>query len=98
MGKKHAELVNDIKLYLESLPYSKVTVVTPGPFGSMRSTSDIIACLNGRYVAIEAKTEDDEPSKGQERFIRDVIKARGAGMVVYSLDELKRYLKYHHFL
>ncbi|GAF74779.1 unnamed protein product [marine sediment metagenome] len=94
MGKKHAELVNDIRLFLESLPYSKVTVVTPGPYGSMRSTSDILACLKGRYVAIEVKVGKDETKKGQSRFLKDVIKAKGIGIVAYSLEVVKYQLKY----
>lgn len=98
MGKKHSQLVNDIKLFLESLPYSMVTVITPGPYGSMRSTSDILACLNGRYVAIEVKVGKDEAKKGQTRFIKDVKKAKGIGIVARSLEICKLQLKYFGLL
>jgi len=94
MGKKHSKLVGDIKLYLESLPYSKVTIITPGPYGSERSTADIVSCIKGQYVAVEVKIENDGPSKGQNRFIRDVIKAKGIGIIAYSLKDVKYRLEY----
>ena len=94
MVKKHSQLVNDIKLYLESLPFSLVVVVTPGQYGSMRSKSDIIACLNGKFVAIEAKVGKDEPSQGQDRFLSNVAKAKGVAIVTRSLEMLKFQLKY----
>ena len=98
MGKKHAKLVDEIKLHLESLPFSEVIPITPGTHGSMRSTSDIIACINGRFLAVEVKTENDTPTRGQIRFIKNVIKAKGSGFVTYSLEDTKSKLKYLGFV
>lgn len=98
MSNKHSVLLNDIKLYLESLPFSKPIVVTPGTIGSMKSVSDLLVCMKGLFIAIEVKTGDDTPKKGQDRFLNDVRKARGLTCVAYSLQDVKYFLEYHDLI
>lgn len=50
---------------------------------------DIICCINGRFVAFEAKVPGSVPTKLQEHTIRKIMDAGGIAAVVYSLDDVK---------
>ena len=74
---------------------------TPGCFcwkehGGMYGTAgipDIIACINGRFVAFEVKTESGRLSKLQEYTIQEIRKAKGQAFVVRSAAEVAAILK-----
>lgn len=56
-------------------------------------TSDIIGCLNGHYVAIEAKRAGRNATRAQIRFIEDVRNKGGIAFVAHSVDEVEHYLR-----
>lgn len=44
---------------------------------------DILACINGYFVAIELKGTDGKPSKLQEWNIRKINESNGIGLILY---------------
>jgi hypothetical protein len=65
-------------------------VVTNVIASSKAGTSDLIACINGRYVALEIKGRGDTLKPMQAEKLKQVIRAGGIGMVVKSLDDAVR--------
>lgn len=55
--------------------------------------SDIIACIRGRFVAIEVKRPGKKPTQLQENFIKAVNTVGGLGFWADSLDEVKDIIK-----
>ena len=74
---------------------------TPGCFcwkehGGMYGTAgipDIIACINGRFVAFEVKTETGRLSKLQEVTLRRIRDAGGVAYMVRSAAEVSGILR-----
>jgi hypothetical protein len=58
-----------------------------GPM-SMKGVSDILACFEGRFLAIEVKRPGGRVSPDQELFLARVRKAGGIGLVAYSVDDV----------
>ena len=54
---------------------------------------DIIACIDGRFVAFEVKTPAGKASKLQEVTIRKISDAGGAAHIVRSAEAVKNILK-----
>lgn len=54
---------------------------------------DIICCLKGRFVGIEAKDIGNSPSELQLAHIRQIRKAGGIGFVAYSVEDVEKRLK-----
>ena len=51
---------------------------------------DFICCVNGQFLAIEAKAGNNKPTALQEKNIRDIRTAGGIALVVNEdLDDLK---------
>ena len=64
--------------------------------GGMYGTAgipDIIACINGRFVAFEVKTETGKLTKLQEITIQKIKNARGQAFKVTSAAEVAAILK-----
>ena len=53
-----------------------------------KGVSDIIACVNGWFVAAELKADDGEATPHQDLFIMCVNKAKGVGGVCYCLQDV----------
>lgn len=53
-----------------------------------KGTSDIIACYQGRYLAIEVKFDDGKPSEEQIEFGKTVNKAGGIFLLAYNLEDV----------
>jgi len=53
---------------------------------------DIIACLDGKFIAIEGKTATGVVSKLQEAHLRQIKAAGGVAIVAKSPDEVKSLL------
>ena len=47
---------------------------------------DILACINGRFVAIEVKAPNGKPSELQLYNIEEIKKSGGIAMVLYPKD------------
>jgi len=58
-------------------------------FNSGKGTSDLIACIEGKFVACEVKSADGTLRPDQRAFLDRVTKAGGLGLVVRSLTELR---------
>ena len=50
---------------------------------STNGTPDILACINGYFLAVEVKAENGKPSELQLAKIRGIRKAGGFAYVVY---------------
>lgn len=75
---------NKIKSHLKSI--GAYFIKTHGDRFSKVGTPDILACVNGRFVALEVKAENGKPSELQLYHIEQIKKAGGYGMIVYPKD------------
>ena len=75
---------NKIKSYLKSI--GAYFIKTHGDRFSKVGTPDIIACVNGRFVAIEVKAENGKPSELQLYHLEQIRKAGGVGYLLYPKD------------
>lgn len=81
---------NKIKSYLKSI--GAYFIKTHGDRFSKIGTPDILACVNGRFVAIEVKGENGKPSELQLYHIMQIRRSGGIGFILYPKDfeEFKR--------
>ena len=75
---------NKIKTYLKSI--GAYFIKTHGDRFSRIGTPDILACINGKFVAVEVKGEKGKPSDLQLYHIDQIQKAGGYGTVLYPKD------------
>lgn len=47
---------------------------------------DILACINGHFVAIEVKAANGKPSELQKWNIQKIKEAKGLGIILYPKD------------
>ena len=83
MAKEKA-FENKIKDYLKSI--GAYFIKTHGDRFSRVGTPDIIACVNGHFVAVEVKAENGKPSELQIHHIEQINKAGGYGVILYPKD------------
>ena len=85
---------NEIKKYLLSLPNTWHFKYWAGPY-SKSGIPDIIACVNGHFVAIEVKGPSGHASELQKRNVRLIQESKGYACVVYPKDfeKLKKELR-----
>ena len=55
---------------------------------------DILACINGRFVAIEVKQEQGRISPLQEAHRRQIIKSGGVSLIVWSYEGYLQAMKH----
>ena len=79
---REKQFENKIKDYLKKLPKTWHFKIWSGGF-SKSGIPDIIACVNGRFVAIEVKAEKGTPSELQKWNIENIKKAGGVGVILY---------------
>jgi hypothetical protein len=65
----------------------------PVQFGMGEQTLDCIACINGRYVAIETKRPGAKPTKLQLITMKKISDAGGLVYVVDNLEAVDRMLE-----
>ena len=75
---------NKIKTYLKSI--GAYFIKTHGDRFSKVGTPDILACVNGKFVAVEVKAENGKPSDLQLYHIEQIQKAGGYGIILYPKD------------
>ena len=75
---------NKIKAYLKSI--GAYFIKTHGDRFSRIGTPDIIACVNGHFVAVEVKATTGKPSELQIYNIEQINKAGGYGVILYPKD------------
>lgn len=76
---------NQIKKFLDKLPNTWYFKVWSGPY-SKSGIPDIIACINGHFVALEVKADNGRASELQKRNIRVINECNGLGIIVYPKD------------
>jgi hypothetical protein len=55
--------------------------------------SDILCCYKGKFLAIELKAEDGEPSVHQLQFLKEIALAGGEVLVCRTISELEEFFK-----
>ena len=75
---------NKIKDYLKSI--GAYFIKTHGDRFSRVGTPDIIACVNGNFVAVEVKAENGKPSELQLYHLEQIRKAGGHSFLLYPKD------------
>jgi len=96
---KHSDLVNQILLYLSPLgvAWSNATgaVKTEDRFlrYGLKGSSDILACIGGRFVGVEVKVGRDRQSDAQCRFEAAITRAGGVYILARSVDDVVARLK-----
>lgn len=78
-----AELSAKVMAYLEDRNCYVTNIIASSKAG----TSDLIACINGRYVALEIKGKGDTLKPLQAQKLKSVIAAGGIGMEVRSIND-----------
>lgn len=86
MSTPEALLKKKIRDHLRSLG---ARVFSPVQRGMGGPALDIIACVNGKYVEIEAKNEGKKPTPRQEATAKEVVRAGG---VAFCADSFESYL------
>lgn len=97
MNAAHETLLNEIRLFISECGGLPVKVDTPGlltladgrkaRFGT-KGVWDILACVKGRFVAIEVKTGSGRLSKSQKAFGEAVVRAGGSIIQARSVDDV----------
>lgn len=76
---------NQIKKFLDKLPKTWYFKVWSGPY-SKSGIPDIIACVNGHFIALEVKAENGRASELQKRNVRLINNCNGKACIVYPKD------------
>lgn len=90
-------IVTKVLRYLKTVPGCFCWKEHGGMYGTA-GIPDIIACVNGRFIAFEIKTPSGKTTKLQEATIRKILNAGGVAAVVHSVDEVKVILEKHGLL
>lgn len=82
-GRVKAWFASEVK---KRYPLAKRIRVPAGQYGT-KGVSDDILCIDGYFIAVEAKAHaDGQPTPIQAQFLRDVIAAGGLGLVLRGRD------------
>lgn len=76
---------NEIKYFLGILPRTWFFKHWAGPYSKL-GIPDIIACVNGHFVAIEVKASNGRASALQKRTISLIKGAKGMSYILYPKD------------
>lgn len=88
--KDEATLTRKVREYLNKLDGVKATKISDR---FQKGISDFIACVNGKFVAIELKRDKGTPSPHQLLFIKEIKQAGGYGGVCYSLRDVEKLIE-----
>jgi len=85
------DIVAAILRHLKTVPHCFAWKTHGGPY-STAGIPDIIACVGGRFVAFEVKTQSGKLTKIQEITIQRINAAKGKAFTVHSVEEVKEIL------
>ena len=85
---KENDIVKAILKYLKTVPHCFAWKEHGGMYGTA-GMPDIIACVSGRFIAFEVKTEIGKTTALQDATIRKIIAAGGTAVVVRSVAEVR---------
>lgn len=91
-GMAERDIVAAILRLLKKTPCCYAWKEHGGMYGTA-GVPDIIACINGRFVAFEVKTETGKLTKLQEITIQKIRNAKGQAFKVTSAAEVATILK-----
>lgn len=86
------DIVNAILCYLKSVPDCFAWKEHGGMYGTA-GLPDIIACINGRFVAFEVKIPTGKLTKLQEITLQRINEAKGYAFKVTSVEEVREILE-----
>lgn len=86
-----AQIKRDIKRYLESV--GAFWSAVKGGAHSKTGDPDLIACHQGRYYGIEAKTDIGRQSEWQKLRQAEIEKAGGVYILARSVEDVKKVIK-----
>ena len=92
MSKKEQDIQTKIMEYITSIGGLPIKFNNIGIYAKA-GVSDILACIKGRFVAIEVKKPGNKPSKLQENFIDGVNSIGGLAFWADNLKDVKDKLK-----
>ena len=92
MSKKEQDIQTKIMEYITSIGGLPIKFNNIGIYAKA-GVSDILACIKGRFVAIEVKKTGNKPSKLQENFIDGVNSIGGLAFWADNLKDVKDKLK-----
>ena len=81
---KESQIQKKILKYLKEQHIYAFKVIT----ANRKGIPDIIACIDGEFVALEVKRPGGKPTALQELNIRDIKKSGGEARIVYSLEDV----------
>ncbi len=83
-----SEIVKQIKDYLKTVKGCFCWKEHGGQFGNA-GLPDIIACINGRFIAFEVKTATGKLTVLQAVTVRQIQAAGGTAAVVRSVEDVR---------
>ena len=86
---KEQKIQSDIVKYLESIGAYVVKVIKATRSG----VPDIIACINGLFVAVEVKKKGGRVSSLQWHNIKRIQDKGGIAIVAYSVEDVEKIFK-----
>ena len=86
------DIVAAILRHLKTVPDCFAWKTHGGPYGTA-GIPDIIACIGGRFVAFEVKTQSGKLTKLQEITMQRINEAKGKAFTVTSVEEVKKILE-----
>jgi len=85
---KEQTIQKEIIKYLESIGAYTIKTIRTNRAG----TPDIIACLNGRFIAIEVKRKGNKATPLQLAKIEQIRASGGIAFIAYSKDDVVKCL------
>ena len=79
------------RVNVQGVPLHNKEGYRPSP---LRGVSDIIACVNGHFVAIEVKTKKGKLSRHQLDFADKIINSKGYFLKATSIDDVEKLLNH----
>ena len=89
---KEQDLINKIKIYLDSIPTLFYWKEHGGQFGTA-GIPDIIICYKGKFIAFECKQPGRKPTILQAITLRKIMNAKGIGVIITDLDQAKQVIE-----
>lgn len=83
-----SEITKSILKYLKTLPRCFFWKEHGGIYGTS-GIPDIIVCIDGRFIALEVKTQKGKTTPLQNAAIRKIRNSGGFAFVVRSIEEAK---------
>lgn len=90
-SKAEQKLKSAIKRYIESV--GGYWILVQGGAFSKPGDPDLVACVKGRFVAIEAKTPEGSIREIQRVRAEQIVKAQGLHVFARSLEDVQELLE-----